>query len=70
MNDNAKKALAKAIRNFFTEDEILSEDYLTQAAQDYVYEHDEEIKEHLRDQLCIDEIFEDALSDLAWYEIW
>lgn len=70
MNETAKKALIKAIRDFFTQDEILSEEYLRDKASDFVYEHDEEIREHFRDEIDTDDIFESILDEIDWYDIW
>lgn len=70
MNETAKKALKKAIRDFFTFDEIMSEEYLRDSAQDFVYEHDEEIREILRNQIDTTEIFSNLLDEIDLYDIW
>lgn len=70
MYETAKRALTKAIRDFFTQDEILSEDFLRQAAADFVYEHDEDIREHFRDKVNTDDIFDSILDEIEWYDIW
>lgn len=70
MYDNAKEALKKAIRDFFTQDEILDDATLRNAANAFVYEHDEEVCEHLRDQIDLEDVFEHALEDIDWYDIW
>lgn len=70
MYENAKKELTKAIREFFTQDEILSQDFLRQAAQDFVYEHDEEIREHFRDEIDTDDIFDSLLDEISYNDIW
>lgn len=70
MNEKMKKIFTEAIRNFITIDEVLSDDFIRRAAEDYVYEHDEEIREHLRDEINMDDEFESILDSLDWYDIW
>ncbi len=70
MYENAKNALRKAIRDFYCQDDILNETTLREAAQNFVYEHDEEVREHLREQIDLEDVFESVLDDIDWYEIW
>lgn len=70
MHETARKALKKAINNFFTQEQILSEEYLREKAADFVYEHNEEILERIRDEIDTDDIFISALDAIDWNYVW
>lgn len=70
MHENAKKALQKAIRDFFTLEDIMSEEYLRDAAQNFVYENEEDIRETLRDQIDTYDLFTNLMDEINFYDIW
>lgn len=70
MYENLKKALAKAIQHSFTPEDILDENTLREAAEEYVYEHDLDIKDHLRAQIDLTDEFDSALEEIDWSDIW
>lgn len=71
MNEQkAKQALIKAIREFFTQEDILESTDLEGLAKDFVYDNDTYIKNTLADKVDFDNLFESILDDLDFYEIW
>lgn len=70
MREMLKNALKKAIQNFFRYEDLFDEKFIRYAAEDYVFNHDQEIKERLLEDIDLTDEFEEVLNDLPYYEIW
>lgn len=68
--DRIRKALAKAIRNFYTINELYSDKELEEAASEFVYNHDMDVLQHIKDTIDLDCNFADALDELDIDEIF
>ncbi|MBO7677751.1 MAG: hypothetical protein J6S49_09620 [Erysipelotrichaceae bacterium] len=67
--------LARAIRSFISAEEVFDDKAIVEAAQEYVYNHDEWIRQMLREQINWDDIFDLVLEDAveeaySEYEPW